>query len=138
MGKFSNIVERFVIVDCRYPYEYEGGHIKVRRGDKRSPEDSLVLSFLYGCTYPLVGKVLPSKRWGHLFERQGLHRGGVCHPGPGLWPDLWLIWQTAVNLPLERDAETFLLQSPIMPCSLDKRIILIFHCEFSSERGPRM
>ncbi|XP_046535607.1 M-phase inducer phosphatase 2 isoform X3 [Equus quagga] len=73
MGKFSNIVERFLIVDCRYPYEYEGGHIK-----------------------------------------------------------------TAVNLPLERDAETFLLQSPITPRSLDKRIILIFHCEFSSERGPRM
>ncbi|MBZ3880577.1 M-phase inducer phosphatase 2 [Sciurus carolinensis] len=72
-GKFSNIVEKFVIVDCRYPYEYEGGHIK-----------------------------------------------------------------TAVNLPLERDAETFLLQHPIIPCNLDKRIILIFHCEFSSERGPRM
>ena len=72
-GKFSHIVEKFVIVDCRYPYEYEGGHI-----------------------------------------------------------------ETAVNLPLERDAETFLLQSPITPCSLDKRIILIFHCEFSSERGPRM
>ncbi|XP_039719745.1 M-phase inducer phosphatase 2 isoform X2 [Pteropus medius] len=72
-GKFNNIVERFVIVDCRYPYEYEGGHIK-----------------------------------------------------------------TAVNLPLERDAETFLLQSPITPGSTDKRIILIFHCEFSSERGPRM
>ncbi|XP_055121289.1 M-phase inducer phosphatase 2 isoform X11 [Symphalangus syndactylus] len=72
-GKFSNIVDKFVIVDCRYPYEYEGGHIK-----------------------------------------------------------------TAVNLPLERDAESFLLQSPITPCSLDKRVILIFHCEFSSERGPRM
>ncbi|KAG5216256.1 hypothetical protein MJG53_000662 [Ovis ammon polii x Ovis aries] len=72
-GKFSHIVEKFVIVDCRYSYEYEGGHIK-----------------------------------------------------------------TAVNLPLERDAETFLLQSPITPCILDKRIILIFHCEFSSERGPRM
>lgn len=72
-GKFSNIVEKFVIVDCRYPYEYEGGHIK-----------------------------------------------------------------NAVNLPLEPDAETFLLKHPIMPCNLDKRIILIFHCEFSSERGPRM
>uniref|UniRef100_A0A2I3G958 protein-tyrosine-phosphatase n=1 Tax=Nomascus leucogenys TaxID=61853 RepID=A0A2I3G958_NOMLE len=72
-GKFSNIVDKFVIVDCRYPYEYEDGHIK-----------------------------------------------------------------TAVNLPLERDAKSFLLQSPITPCSLDKRVILIFHCEFSSERGPRM
>ncbi|XP_053429878.1 M-phase inducer phosphatase 2 isoform X5 [Nycticebus coucang] len=72
-GKFSNIVEKFVIVDCRYPYEYEGGHIK-----------------------------------------------------------------NAVNLPLERDAEAFLLQSPIVPCSLDKRVIVVFHCEFSSERGPRM
>ncbi|XP_036907615.1 M-phase inducer phosphatase 2 isoform X2 [Sturnira hondurensis] len=73
MGRFNNIVEKFVIVDCRYPYEYEGGHIK-----------------------------------------------------------------TAVNLPLEQDAELFLLQSPIMARGLDKRIILIFHCEFSSERGPRM
>lgn len=72
-GKFNNTVEKFVIVDCRYPYEYEGGHIK-----------------------------------------------------------------NAVNLPLEPDAETFLLKHPILPCNLDKRIILIFHCEFSSERGPRM
>ncbi|XP_074052132.1 M-phase inducer phosphatase 2 [Macrotis lagotis] len=71
-GKFSNIVEKCVILDCRYPYEFEGGHIK-----------------------------------------------------------------GAVNLPLEQDAENFLLVNPILP-SEDKRIILIFHCEFSSERGPRM
>ncbi|XP_074141598.1 M-phase inducer phosphatase 2 [Sminthopsis crassicaudata] len=71
-GKFSNIIEKCVILDCRYPYEFEGGHIK-----------------------------------------------------------------GAVNLPLEQDAENFLLVNPILP-SEDKRIILIFHCEFSSERGPRM
>lgn len=29
-GKFSCLVESFVVVDCRYPYEYQGGHIKVR------------------------------------------------------------------------------------------------------------
>ncbi|XP_033920663.1 M-phase inducer phosphatase 2 [Melopsittacus undulatus] len=72
-GQFSALIESCVIVDCRYPYEYEGGHIK-----------------------------------------------------------------GAVNLPLERDAEEFLLRNPIVSCDTSKRIILIFHCEFSSERGPRM
>lgn len=28
--EFSDVVERLFIIDCRYPYEYEGGHIKVR------------------------------------------------------------------------------------------------------------
>lgn len=29
-GQFSDLVERLFVIDCRYPYEYEGGHIKVR------------------------------------------------------------------------------------------------------------
>ncbi|NXW89647.1 MPIP2 phosphatase, partial [Alopecoenas beccarii] len=72
-GQFSSLIESCVIVDCRYPYEYEGGHIK-----------------------------------------------------------------GAVNLPLEQDAEEFLLKKPIVPFDASKRVIVIFHCEFSSERGPRM
>ncbi|XP_075787208.1 M-phase inducer phosphatase 2 isoform X1 [Pelodiscus sinensis] len=72
-GHFSSLIESCVIVDCRYPYEYEGGHIK-----------------------------------------------------------------GAVNLPLEQDVEDFLLRDPIVPLDGQKRVILIFHCEFSSERGPRM
>ncbi|KAM8808648.1 M-phase inducer phosphatase 2 [Eudromia elegans] len=72
-GQFSGLIESCVIVDCRYPYEYEGGHIK-----------------------------------------------------------------GAVNLPLEQDAEEFLLRKPIVPLDAAKRVIVIFHCEFSSERGPRM
>ena len=28
-GQYSDVVEKFTIIDCRYPYEYEGGHIKV-------------------------------------------------------------------------------------------------------------
>nr|XP_008122095.1 PREDICTED: M-phase inducer phosphatase 2 [Anolis carolinensis] len=72
-GQFSSLIERCVIVDCRYPYEYEGGHIK-----------------------------------------------------------------GAVNLPLEKDVEEFLLQKPMVPSDSSKRVIVVFHCEFSSERGPRM
>lgn len=72
-GQFSSFIESCVIVDCRYPYEYEGGHIK-----------------------------------------------------------------GAVNLPMEQDVEEFLLKKPIVPFDATKRVIVIFHCEFSSERGPRM
>ncbi|XP_070804206.1 M-phase inducer phosphatase 2 isoform X1 [Pituophis catenifer annectens] len=72
-GQFNSLIENCVIVDCRYPYEYEGGHIK-----------------------------------------------------------------GAVNLPLEKDVEDFLLKKPIVPSDAAKRVIVVFHCEFSSERGPRM
>uniref|UniRef100_A0A452I301 M-phase inducer phosphatase n=1 Tax=Gopherus agassizii TaxID=38772 RepID=A0A452I301_9SAUR len=71
-GKFASFIKECVIIDCRYPYEYEGGHIK-----------------------------------------------------------------GAVNLHMEEDVEDFLLKKPIMP-SENKRVIIVFHCEFSSERGPRM
>ncbi|KAM6282616.1 M-phase inducer phosphatase 1 [Porphyrio hochstetteri] len=71
-GKFANFIEECVIIDCRYPYEYEGGHIK-----------------------------------------------------------------GAINLHMEEDVENYLLKKPIKP-SENKRVIVVFHCEFSSERGPRM
>ncbi|XP_062901199.1 M-phase inducer phosphatase 2 [Mobula hypostoma] len=71
-GKFDGLVERFLLFDCRYPYEYEGGHIK-----------------------------------------------------------------GALNLHMEDEVED-LLKKPIVPVDKAKRVIIIFHCEFSSERGPRM
>ncbi|NXX79763.1 MPIP1 phosphatase, partial [Urocolius indicus] len=71
-GKFASSINKCVIIDCRYPYEYEGGHIK-----------------------------------------------------------------GAVNLHMEEDVEEYLLKKPIQP-SDNKRVIIVFHCEFSSERGPRM
>ncbi|NWU68068.1 MPIP1 phosphatase, partial [Pterocles burchelli] len=71
-GKFASSIKECVIIDCRYPYEYEGGHIK-----------------------------------------------------------------GAVNLHMEEDVEEYLLKKPIKP-SENKRVIVVFHCEFSSQRGPRM
>ncbi|XP_062253861.1 M-phase inducer phosphatase 2 [Platichthys flesus] len=72
-GQFNHLVERVIVIDCRYPYEFEGGHI-----------------------------------------------------------------QGALNLHQEEHVEDFLLKTPIITSSLEKRVVIVFHCEFSSERGPRM
>ena len=68
-GTYSDEVAEYTVVDCRYPYEYEGGHV----------------------------------------------RG-------------------AVNL-YTKDSVKGLLDTP---ATTEKRHILVFHCEFSSERGPKM
>ncbi|KAH3863669.1 hypothetical protein DPMN_026658 [Dreissena polymorpha] len=68
-GRYTHVFSDVTIVDCRYPYEFEGGHIK-----------------------------------------------------------------GAVNL-FTKDDVNALLDKPL---NGDKRHVLIFHCEFSSERGPKM
>ncbi|KAG0215810.1 cell division cycle- protein [Mortierella sp. GBA30] len=68
-GKYKDQYDLLHIIDCRFPYEFEGGHIK-----------------------------------------------------------------SAVNVNTTDELEELLLQ----PAITDKRVLLIFHCEFSSERGPRM
>ncbi|XP_016059262.1 PREDICTED: M-phase inducer phosphatase 3 isoform X3 [Miniopterus natalensis] len=73
LGKFQGLIEKFYIIDCRYPYEYLGGHI-----------------------------------------------------------------QGALNLYSQEELYNFFLKMPIVPLDSQKRIIIVFHCEFSSERGPRM
>uniref|UniRef100_A0A146ZY34 M-phase inducer phosphatase n=1 Tax=Fundulus heteroclitus TaxID=8078 RepID=A0A146ZY34_FUNHE len=72
-GQFDHLVDQIIIIDCRYPYEFEGGHIK-----------------------------------------------------------------GALNLHQEDQVEDFLLKTPIVPSCPEKRVLIVFHCEFSSERGPRM
>ncbi|KAL4231733.1 M-phase inducer phosphatase 1 [Mactra antiquata] len=72
-GEYSHDVEQAIIIDCRYPYEYEGGHI-----------------------------------------------------------------QGAKNLYIRDQIIEEFLKNPITPSDPSKRVILIFHCEFSSERGPKM
>ncbi|XP_034297498.1 M-phase inducer phosphatase 3 isoform X8 [Pantherophis guttatus] len=72
-NKFQSLIEKFYIIDCRYPYEYLGGHIK-----------------------------------------------------------------EALNIHRQDDLFELFLRKPMLPSSPQKRLILVFHCEFSSERGPKM
>ncbi|KAJ3613595.1 hypothetical protein NHX12_019841 [Muraenolepis orangiensis] len=72
-GQFAQPVDRLIVIDCRYPYEFEGGHIK-----------------------------------------------------------------GALNLHQEEQVEGLLLGDPVCPPWSERRVVVVFHCEFSSERGPRM
>jgi len=81
-GKFKNHVENFTIVDCRYPYEYNFGHINGAR-------------------------------------------------------NLWtkdMVWNTFMDgkKPMSRSVTSENSGEDT------KRNILVFHCEFSSERGPAL
>jgi rhodanese-related sulfurtransferase len=75
-GDFTKAVDEFVVVDCRYPYEFEGGHIK----------------------------------------------------------DALNIWQCDS---LDTDFFKSDKHRPTVKRT-DRRKIIIFHCEFSSERAPKM
>lgn len=79
-GEFQNIIGSYEIIDCRYPYEYDGGHIK---GAKNMyTRDQVMEHFI------------------HSKSKQMFNLDGSAQP--------------------------------------EKRNIVIFHCEFSSERGPTL
>lgn len=72
-GKYNELIEECLIIDCRYPYEFEGGHIK-----------------------------------------------------------------GALNIHDKPNMVDFFLKNPRQAPENDKRRLIIFHCEFSSKRGPSM
>ncbi|KAK3914382.1 M-phase inducer phosphatase [Frankliniella fusca] len=80
-GEFKDEIASYTIVDCRYPYEFEGGHI---RGAK------------------------------NFYTKEQIMKEFVNS-------------KDGVNKPDASDEK-----------AASKRTILIFHCEFSSERGPNL
>ncbi|XP_062865838.1 cell division cycle 25 homolog d isoform X2 [Trichomycterus rosablanca] len=82
-GQFGSVVEDFLIVDCRYPYEYDGGHIK--------------------------GAV-------NLYTEAQIRQAFLRVESPGSL----------------RGAEE------VEDGGSSARRLIVFHCEFSTERGPRL
>lgn len=85
-GEYKDVIESFTIVDCRYPYEYQGGHI---------------------------------------INSLNIHTEG----------DLVKLFLNKQNQ-CESDASSNTIVDQTQTKS--NRHIIIFHCEFSSERGPRL
>ncbi|XP_058057531.1 M-phase inducer phosphatase-like [Anopheles bellator] len=86
-GEFQQKVASYKIIDCRYPYEFDGGHI---RGAKN----------LY-THEQIIDELIKSKTE-----------------------------QPTVEEPSE--------QNGAQDSSVTRRNIIVFHCEFSSERGPKL
>lgn len=85
-GDFSEEVESYVVVDCRYPYEYDGGHISGAR---------------------------------NIYTKEQIFKEFVDVKQPEQNPGGESTQQNEAS-------------------AHKKRNILIFHCEFSSERGPNL
>ncbi len=79
-GEYNNQIDKLIIIDSRYPYEFEGGHI--RSAQNIYTKEKLIELFIQ-------------------------NRNGIL------------------------DLEENSIYS-------NKKIVVIFHCEFSSERGPSM
>ncbi|XP_051883638.1 cell division cycle 25 homolog d [Pristis pectinata] len=73
VGNFDHLIDEYVIVDCRYPYEYEGGHIK-----------------------------------------------------------------GALNLYTEEQLVSTFFPPQLSPDPARRRTVIVFHCEFSSQRAPKV
>ncbi|XP_043093718.1 cell division cycle 25 homolog d isoform X2 [Puntigrus tetrazona] len=97
-GQFGAAVEDFLIVDCRYPYEYQGGHIK---GALNLYTESQMQQAV----------------------RQA-SAGAQLSPGSDPSPRTRTRGRPSDSPPGEEGS------SP--------RKLIIFHCEFSSERGPHL
>ncbi|XP_058236697.1 cell division cycle 25 homolog d isoform X2 [Hemibagrus wyckioides] len=103
-GHFSAVVEDFLIIDCRYPYEYHGGHIK--GAVNLYTESQIHQAFLQGLSTTQVSPAAHSV--------QGTRGSRGVTPGSGG--------------PVAGGGVTEGTSSP--------RKLIVFHCEFSSERGP--
>ncbi|KAG8227741.1 hypothetical protein J437_LFUL008385 [Ladona fulva] len=97
-GKYDDCVDSFDIIDCRYPYEFEGGHIK---GAKNLFTKEQILN-------ELINKVNEKKTSKDESSSSS---------------------ENSVEGTSENKAKAEFKF---------KRDILVFHCEFSSERGPSL
>lgn len=89
-GHYSDLIGAYAIVDCRYPYEYEGGHIE-------------------GAVNIFSNEALLEK-----FFSENLNTNYLIVP------------------PASKASQSGIEVSGV------KRTALIFHCEFSSKRGPKL
>jgi len=119
-GKYNEQIDECVVIDSRYPYEYDGGHIATALNiytKERLFEEMFIkrLNFRAPHKFPTS---LSSTCLNQLEQ----------HP----------IAHSATNACLTQLDNSTTTVTTSKDNAKSKRCIIIFHCEFSSERGPNL
>lgn len=114
-GDFKDIIDTFTIVDCRYPYEYHGGHI--------------VNSLNIHNTQELTKLFIDDKAC-NISSSSQQHLQPISSSS------------TMTSSLLSTSASSTFSFNLSQPADINNdnknRHIIIFHCEYSSERGPKL
>ena len=95
-GNFNHLINNFSIVDCRYPYEYEGGHI---RGAINIFTKKMLIEYFFHENSPSSSTVIifhcefSSKRGPKLYRfMRGHDRNSNSHRYPHLsYPEIYIL-----------------------------------------------
>lgn len=142
-GKYSESISCFTVVDSRYPYEYEGGHID---GSKNIYHKEEMNRYFFGTEKPTLitdKKLINSTIEKNIKQSSSNSMQRQSHLNGKNSKRLSMIKES------ENDENKLLNESTSSSSTTNeanksndkvqlKRHAIIFHCEFSSERGPTM
>lgn len=128
-NKYEDQIDEYVIIDSRYPYEFEGGHIRhalnIYTKDKLYEEMFIKrLNFKSNNVHKLPMSVSSSSLANQT--NTSLHHSASTVSVSSMEPNENDLYSNPIELEQKHSKK------------IEKRVIIIFHCEFSSERGPSL
>lgn len=123
-GSYDELIPKFIFVDCRYDFEYKGGHIK---------------SALHSKSHFAVSRESAQTAVARAMASWANRCSIETHEGKQIPTQIFLAGIVTLKTPFCSAAvvDPYTLERTFFD-KVDSDCVLIFHCEFSQERGPKM
>jgi len=145
-GKFSSSLSCFTIIDARYPYEFDGGHID---GAKNIFLEKEINKYFFGTEKPtlITDKNIIQNALYKNFKQSSSN--SMQRSQESISPTTKSEMTNSTRLSVieeqenDENSQVTKVQKNVKSQNSNeatrlKRHAIIFHCEFSSERGPKM